>query len=455
MSLLLLATSSTASHYYPPAEGCRNRTQVQNFCPRYFRKILRDSPWEPFNINEPVSSTQPIAPTGPTAGQLSSLARYYLDEPQEQPCISNPASCRLSGQGLLECSPDGMKNMDERFLEVLEWTQMIPGSPAACGHGNREFSFFVRPADRGVDDEPSLEKVMLVFAAGGMCWDGASCGETAERLMGSGNNEWSAPHEQSPEVPRRLLTYLWESQNMKSKPGILDGDSYPEYDAVLIPDCTGDMNIGNRSYTYDVHKQTCITAHHRGGINTGMAIDWVVHPRNSKRLKEIVIVGTGFNDLGQNRAFGAHGPAFWAAYIQKRKPDVLVRVVTEQSLGLTGPAWSKVMEADPWGTRQLYEPGSTNLLLPPEWSIAHDDMTSYYVYAAEHTPSLAFADVASVNDPSQVRFFERFGGHSKQCCTDGCSCHSGGDDSIQAGHLDWMKTLRIAVLQRHQRLGGT
>ena len=448
LSLLQGATRSTAQ-YHPPAEGCAAaRAQTQKYCPRYFRKLQRGSPWEPFNVYDLPGTTQP----SPTANQLSLLPRYYLDEPQEQPCISNTASCRLSGQGLLQCF-DGLRYIDENYLEVLEWSQMIPGSPAACGHGNREFSFFVRPADRGVSNEPSLEKLMLVFAAGGICWDAASCGNTTERRMGSGNNEWSEPHAQSPEVPQRLLTYLWESQNMVAKPGILNLDSYPEYDAVIIPDCTGDMNIGNRSYTYDADKQTCITAHHRGGINTGMAIDWVVHPRNSKRLKEIVIVATGFNDMGQTRAFGAHGPAFWASYIQKRKPDALVRVVTEQSLGLNGPAWSKAMEGDPWGTQQLFEPGSTNLLLPPEWSIAHDDLTTYYEYAAKHTPTLAFADVASVSDPSQMSFFEHFGGHRKQCCVDGCSCHSGGD-SIEAGQLDWMKTVRVAVLQRHQRLGG-
>jgi len=346
-----------------------------------------------------------------------------------------------------------MQFLDQKFLQNQEWTQMIPGSPAACGHGNREFSFLVRTATK----VGSLERVVLAFAAGGMCWDAESCGNTAIQRMGSGNNQWSSPHMKSPAIPGRQLDYTWAATDENSKPGILNMDQYGEYDSVLISDCTGDMTIGNRSYTYDAgDNETCITAHHRGGINTGLAIDWIVHPRNSQALREVLIVATGYNDMGQGRAFGGHGPAFWAAYIQKRKPDVRVRVVTEQSLGINGPEWSKVMEPDPWGTQQLHEPGTTTPVLPPplDWSFAKDDMTSYYEYIAKTTPSVAFADVASVNDPSQMALFAHFGGHKRQCCVDGCSCRENrGDDSIEAGQLDWTKTFKVAILQRHQRLG--
>jgi len=452
---LLGATSSTASEQaYASAEGCPERSgQPQSYCPRYFRDLGSNSPWLPFDINRPkTGANTDIQYKAPTNLQLTKAALVHrLDEPQETPCISTAASCYKGGAGTIECE-QGMRSMDESFYQVLEWSQLIPGSPSACGHGNREFSFFVRPADR----RASLEKVIVVFAAGGICWDAESCGNTNNQRMGSGNNAWSSPHMKSPAIPERLLEYLWSSEDSKSKPGILGNGQFSEYDSVLIPDCTGDMNIGNRSYTYGaVHNESCVTAHHRGGINTGLAIDWIVHPRNSRSLREVLIVATGYNDMGQGRAFGGHGPAFWAAYIQKRKPDVTVRVVTEQSLGINGPAWSKVMEPDPWGTQQLFEPGTATPVLPPpsDWSFAHDDMTSYYEYVAKTSPSVAFADVSSMHDPSQMGLFEHFGGHRRQCCVDGCSCQSGGDDTMEAGHLDWIKTLKVAVLQRHQRLG--
>jgi len=461
LATLLGAASSSAQEFYGPPEGCAQRAKTQTYCPRYFRAVSSGSPWLPYDINTPGSE---IAVSGPGASQLNNpdmKMKGNLDEPQELPCRSNAASCTMYAGSTLKCA-QGLVYMDQKLQDftwtVRNWAQLIPGSPAACGHGNREFSFFVRPEDPSTKvvaatGKPSLEKVLLVFVAGGMCWDAESCGDaTGKRKMASGNNPWSSPHGKAPSVPERLLSWLWSAD--EGKPGFLNFDEYPGYDAIVIPDCTGDMNLGNRSYTYDAEKDTCITAHHRGGINTGLALDWMVHPRNSRALREVLILATGFNDLGQGTAFGGHGPAFWASYIQKRKPDIKVRVVTEQSLGLNGPAWSKVIEPDPWGVQQLHEPTGDLLLPPPsQWSFAHDDMTSYYKLAAEAMPVLAFADVSSVSDVNQISFFEHFGGRPKDCCVDGCACSGGGDDHIEAGQLDWLKTVKIAVLQRHQRLG--
>ena len=459
LAALLRAAGSTAQEFYGPPEGCAQRAKTQAFCPRYFRNVAAGSLWLPYDINRPGSR---IPSTGPTPEQLNSATTpTYLDAPQEVPCVSNAASCKTFAP-FLRCEKR-MLYMDERTDDftwrVREWHQLIPGSPAVCGHGNREFSFFVRPesVEFKVDKlaPSSLQKVLLVFVKGGICWDAQSCGDaTGNRMMASGNNPWTSHHGRSPSVPERLLNFVWNSG--EGKVGLLNFDDYPGYDAVIIPDCTGDMNLGNRSYTYDAGKNnTCITAHHRGGINTGLVLDWVVHPRNSKALQEILILATGFNEMGRGMAFGGHGPAFWASYIQKRRPDVKVRVVVEQALGLNGPTWSKAIAHDPWGVQQLHEPKTRNLLLPPpsQWSLALDDMTSYYALAAKAMPRLAFADVSTLSDMDQIRFFERFGGREKDCCVDGCVCAGGGDDHIEAGQLDWLKTLKIAVLQRHQRLG--
>ena len=68
-------------------------------------------------------------------------------------------------------------------------------------------------------------------------------------------------------------------------------------------------------------------------------------------------------------------------------------------------------------------------------------------------PSIAIADVSSVNDPSQMFFFAKFGGKMQQCCRDGCSCTSGEEEEIDTGQLDFLKNLKVTILQRHQRLG--
>lgn len=465
LALLLLsrlpgapADHAAKDQWFSAPVGCGNAsTSVQNYCPRFFRN--QAGQWLPFDISRPGYKIDPV---GPSRIQLDQEEQHWLNEPQHRPCISAPNTCRRQDADTVIKCTDGqtkqMMFMDSNFLELGRWSQMIPGSPAVCGHGNREFSFFVRPSDpAGVRTKVSLEKLMLVFSAGGICWDAEGCGTSNKRRMGSGNNNWAPPNHRHPEIPNKMLEYVWVPQDDESKPGLLNIDSYPDYDIVLIPDCTGDMTIGNRSYTYDAGRDTCITAHHMGGINTGMALDWVVHERNSKDLREILIVNTGYNELGQETAFGGHGPVFWASYLQKMKPDVKIRVVTEQNFGIHGPMWTKIMEMDPWGTGQLFEPSTLKPLLPPKdrWSLAHDDMTSYYDYVTETSPTLAFADVGSMHDPSQVKFFTEFGGKSRECCMDGCSCHppGDGDESIVAGHRDWLKSVKVAVLQRHQRLG--
>ncbi len=476
LAILLGAASTKAqpppgTPDYPFPEGCPNRTKARTFCPRFYRRAEPGAPWLPFD-NSKTTGCPSVCPNNQALNEAVAQPnkQYRLDEPQEIPCISKTSTCFKGASQLLECR-EGLDLLgNSKSLQLLKWTQMIPGSPTACGHGNREFSFFVRPADRGVSPniEASFEKLLLIFAAGGICWDAESCGLTQSQLMGSGNNPWSSPSMRSPAVPERLLGYVHQMAASPVEPGLLDLSKYRQYDVVIIPDCTGDMTVGNRSYTYK-DSQSCITAHHYGGINTGEALKWILHPQNSKRLHEILIVTTGYNDMGTAKAFGAHGPAFWAKYIQKRKPDARVRIVNEQSLGIYGPEWGKVMKDDPWGTQQLFEPGSndwltwqnwsatgplTPLLPPPSmWSIAKDDMTSFYSYLVKTMPSIAIADVSSVNDPSQMFFFTKLGGKMQQCCRDGCSCTSGEEEEIHTGQLDFLKNLKVTILQRHQRLG--
>ena len=51
---------------------------------------------------------------------------------------------------------------------VGQYAEYFPGSPAVCGHGNREFSFLAR---RG----SNTAGVIVAMLAGGTCWDAAGC----------------------------------------------------------------------------------------------------------------------------------------------------------------------------------------------------------------------------------------------------------------------------------------
>ncbi len=65
------------------------------------------------------------------------------------------------------------------FKQTGLYYELFPGSPAVCGHGNREFSFIAKRSYQ-------TDTVVVAFLAGGMCWDEDSCGlDPARRAMGA------------------------------------------------------------------------------------------------------------------------------------------------------------------------------------------------------------------------------------------------------------------------------
>lgn len=340
--------------------------------------------------------------------------------------------------------------------------EIFPGSPAVCGHGNREFSFLAR---RGAD----VTQLLIVFVTGGMCWDADSCGLDASlRTMAVDNLV-----DKAPAVPESFPVDL-DIYESPFKRGILDpsqpSNPFKDWSVVVVPDCTGDSHAGNQSHTYAQNDPArCITVHHRGAVNAGMAVDWAL--RNFPAAARVLAVGTG--PMPASKASGGFGAAFWAPYLQARLPGAAVRVLIDSALGLFGPLWKAQIAGDPWGTAKslvpVPVPGAPAELLPPpaEWSIAEDDLSAYYEWAARTSPRLAFADATAVDEAVQRGVFALTGGLDRDCCLDGCACSFGvsGADSLpysvragappyglRGGQLDWTKTVRVTVLRRLTRL---
>jgi hypothetical protein len=314
----------------------------------------------------------------------------------------------------------------------------------------------------------------MVFVTGGMCWDADSCGLDASlRTMAVDNQV-----DKAPAVPESFPSDLGINES-PLKRGILDpdpdsGNPFRDWSVVVIPDCTGDSHIGNRSHTYAPGDPArCIVTHHHGAVNTGLSIAWAL--RNFPSAARILAVGTG--PVPASKATGGHGAAFWAAHLQAHLPAATVRVIIDSSLGLLGPLWRAQMKGDPWGTARSVAPdaatGAPAPLLPPtqEWSVVDDDLSSYYEWASRAFPRLAFADVSTVDEPVQQALFALTGGRGRDCCLDGCGCSFGvsattsGDGALpysvragappyglRGGQLDWTKTLRVAVLRRLTRM---
>jgi len=219
-----------------------------------------------------------------------------------------------------------------------------------CGHGNREFSFLAR---RG----KSATKVLLVLMGGGICWDAETCSALGDKRTIAMDSLHSQNPDTSPAVPFEMKQALGKD-GLAFRLGIFDSTSevrdnaFAEYSLVAIPDCTGDSHLGNRSYTYDAGKESCLTVHHMGGVNTGLAMDWFFD--SFPVLEQVLVIGTPLNDA--SKATGTEGAAFWGKYIQDRAPSAKVRVVIDSSMAIFGPQWRDVMREDPWGTASLEKP---------------------------------------------------------------------------------------------------
>ena len=262
------------------------------------------------------------------------------------------------------------------------------------------------------------------------------------------------------------------------KHGILSAspsNPFAAWSTVVIPDCTGDLHIGNATRTYaPADPARCVTVHHRGAVNAGLAVDWALS--NFPAAARVLLVGTAPSPA--SKAPGAHGAAFWAPYVQRRLPGATVRVLLDSALGLYGPAWRDAMAADPWGAADALVPGQTSggaaaadrLLPPPSaWSLAEDDMTGYYERVARELPGIAFADAGAVEAPLQRAAFALTGGRAADCCLDGCGCDFGVTAppaavqpygvragappyGTRGGQLDWTKAAKVAALRRLRRL---
>jgi hypothetical protein len=362
---------------------------------------------------------------------------------QDVACTAHSATC-WSAQGYQCDYSKGMYHVDE--MQQDKWYELKPGSPAVCAHGNREFSFL---ASKRADDK----KLVIVLAAGGICWDAKTCGDPQARqvaldaLLDLVPSPGTGPaRELAPAVPRALKDMpLSGSGQAAFEQGLLKRSAsnfFGTWSAVVVPDCTGDLHLGNHSYTYDEGHSTCITAHHKGSVNTGEAMKWVLaNFLPSEPPSHILLVGSAPSSF---KAAGSHGVNFWASYLAQMYPTTIVRAVVDSSLAVNGPHLPDMLRDDPWGTfgaripnwdhypvdptdpEGLLREGAPNggYLMPPpeEFNLVEDSVTDALRLAEKYFPTLAFADVTTTEDAVQKMWFVTTGGKDNDCCLDGCGC---------------------------------
>lgn len=189
------------------------------------------------------------------------------------------------------------------------WNELRPGGAAACSRG-QPFGFFVRPplGAGAVSGAPAVARVLVEFEGGGACWDARTC----------------RPNPSSPFKADVGFTRLGiEAANggaalpggfgAAALSGVYDGGNpanpFPAADwmHVYVPYCTGDLHWGNATRAYGPG----VTVLHRGAVNAGAAVGWVVREVAVAGVAQVVVTGC---------SAGGYGAAMWGAHLAAAYP---------------------------------------------------------------------------------------------------------------------------------------
>ena len=148
-----------------------------------------------------------------------------------------------------------------------------------CGDGTN-FAFF---ATKPIQRKANNEKILIEFMGGGACWNDETCGY----------------NEASTTFPEKLNAFVgyscseiaYSTNNLNGYPinmlcsHSIGNTDFTEYNTIIVPYCTQDIHIGDRTITYDEG----LTMNHRGGHNTMGVLRWIF--RNFENPSHIVLTG--------------------------------------------------------------------------------------------------------------------------------------------------------------------
>jgi pectinacetylesterase len=241
--------------------------------------------------------------------------------------------------------------------------QRVPGGPGtSCGLGD-PFSFFTHAGDP--------RRVLVFFGGGGACWNALTCGEhpTFSSTVDAGEPRGGG-----------ILDFTRPENPCRS------------YSAVLIPNCTGDVHLGDREVTYAVADSAGapthpLLIHHQGSADALSALGWLY--RSIPRPDVILVVGA---------SAGAIAAPYYAGILAGHYPRARVIAIGDGAGGYRGGEVSRVTSV--WGTvDQLHREAAYRDLDSTTLSFA-----AIYIHAARSAPRARFAQINSAADSVQLQF---------------------------------------------------
>lgn len=251
--------------------------------------------------------------------------------------------------------------------------EIIPGGGTICSRGT-EFAYFVKQGDP--------KRVVVDFQGGGACWDEFTC-SVADAIFQPDIENIRAG------VRGGYAKGIYDQGN---------GDNpFKGWTHVIVPYCTGDVHWGDNTQIYAPGQDSEVTIHHRGGLNSQTALDWVYE--NIPTPDTAVVTGC---------SAGGYGSIVWGAHVMEHYPEARVVQLADSAAGIITdtffeeafpswqiqkafPTWISALEAG------LDDPRSLNL-------------AKIYGAIGNHYPDRIVAQYNTAFDDNQTFYFQALGG---------------------------------------------
>ncbi|MEM9847745.1 MAG: pectin acetylesterase-family hydrolase [Bacteroidota bacterium] len=170
---------------------------------------------------------------------------------------------------------DTTPNSELKNEKKVDWQRVSFEEAAFCSDSSAYYLF----ARRGTSDN-----LIIHFLGGGACWDYETCANplTPLKAMAMGMHH-NLKNYYLPDVSKqtpRVLSGLFS--DAKKNP-------FSDWNLVLIPYCTADLQLGNTKNTYTNADGASVEVFHNGKNNVQQALAWVY--ANFKQPKKLVVSG--------------------------------------------------------------------------------------------------------------------------------------------------------------------
>jgi hypothetical protein len=270
----------------------------------------------------------------------------------------------------------GSREGDAMTALPAGWNQIQGGAGTDCALGT-PFAFFARPGNP--------KRLMVYFQGGGACWNGETCD-----VRGRPTFDPQVDSTDHPSRWRGIFDFSREDNPVR------------DYTIVVVPYCTGDTFLGDRTRTYTSGPRSrqpnrTFEIRHVGALNAQYVLDWIyARVRNPDR---IFVTGS---------SAGAIPSPLYAAQIAKRYPRARVVQLGDAGGGYRTPEVASNLVRSGAAERIRRDRAYRSV------DSASLNFEMLYIVSAREVPRASFAEYNNAEDSVQAGFLRALGADSVQ-----------------------------------------